>query len=576
MRKGLVLALVLSLLPFAAQADSKPFLDLDFEMPECAGGWYPDWSVIFDWGFDEAVRVSGRQSLKIQVAPNAVPFPYGSVVRNMPASEVAGKRVRLSGFLRTEDVGDYASIWFASLNAGGGFSYVDLSGQAIRGTTPWTRYSMEIDIPASAQNIIFGPEVSGGGTAWFDGLELEIDGKKWADGGAPPLLSPSPGHIDWLRRTAIPFDTQRAGNGFADLQPLKSVIGDARIVSLGEATHGTREFFEMKHRLLEFLATEMGFKYFSIEAYMPEAQKINEYVLTGQGDPVALLKGLRFWTWNTQEVLDMILWMRAFNASGRGPVQFTGFDMQSTRLAVPNVRAFLLKADAAYLPVANSAFARIAAAERRGSATAEDVAAARGVVDHMTARREAYLQGYSREEVDWAIQNARIVVQKAEDLAGITGRDESMAKNVEWLVDQAPAGSKFVLWAHNGHVNRKPDWMGHYLDQRFGDDMYVLGFAFREGSYNAVGPFGLGSNAEPPPPQGSLETFLQAPGIPRFILDLRNLNEDAPMIWLRKPRPLRSIGAVAQRCSFGINPTMDEYDGLIWIETSTPSTLLPF
>lgn len=167
------------------------------------------------------------------------------------------------------------------------------------------------------------------------------------------------------------------------------------------------------------------------------------------------------------------------------------------------------------------------------------------------------------------------MVQKAEELAEITGRDESMAKNVEWLVDQAPAGSKFVLWAHNGHVNRKPGWMGHYLGQRFGDDMYVLGFAFREGSYNATGPLRLGSNVEPPPPQGSLETFLQAPGIPRFILDLRNLDEDAPMIWLQKPRPLRSIGAAAQRCSFGINPTMDEYDGLIWIETSTPSRLLP-
>lgn len=575
MRKSLVLALVLSLLPMAVHADRKPFLDLDFEMPECAGGWYPDWSVFFDWRLDDTVHASGRQSLRIQVEPDGIPFPYGSVVRNMPASEVAGKRVRLSGLIRTEDVSDYASFWFASRNAGGGFSYVDLAAREIRGTTPWTRYSLEIDVPASSQAIIFGPEVSGSGAAWFDDLELEIDGKKWRDGGTPHLPTPSPGHIDWLRRNAIPFATQRPGNGFADLQPLKSVLGDARIVSLGEATHGTREFFEMKHRLLEFLATEMGFKYFSIEAYMPEAQKINEYVLTGQGDPAALLRGLRFWTWNTQEVLDMILWMRAFNASGRGPVQFTGFDMQSIQLAVPNARAFLVKADPTYVPAANAAFARVAAAQRRGAATAEDVAAARGVIDHMTARREAYLQGYSREEVDWAIQNARIVVQKAEELAEITGRDESMAKNVEWLVDQAPAGSKFVLWAHNGHVNRKPGWMGHYLDQRFGDDMYVLGFAFREGSYNAFGPLGLSSNLEPPPPLGSLETLLQTAGLPRFILDLRNLEDDAPMIWLQKPRPLRSIGAFAQRCSFGANSAIEEYDGLIWIETSTPSRLLP-
>ena len=89
----------------------------------------------------------------------------------------------------------------------------------------------------------------------------------------------------------IPFDTAEAGHGFADLQPLKAVIGDARIVALGEGTHGTREFFRMKHRLTEFLAAEMGFTLFAIEANMPEAYRINEYVLTGKGDPKELLRG---------------------------------------------------------------------------------------------------------------------------------------------------------------------------------------------------------------------------------------------------------------------------------------------
>lgn len=574
--RRIFIAFLLLLLPALAQAESNPFLDLDFEAPECTSGWYPDWSVEFEAKIDSAVHSSGRQSLRLDVQPDAIPIPYGSVAREMETSAVVGKRVRLSGYIRTEGVDGYAGLWYASLNKGGGFSVAEMSAQEVGGTTPWTRYTIELDVPVNAQTIIFGTELFGGGTAWFDGLELEIDGRKWVDGAPPHLLEPTPGHIDWLRRTAIPFDTQLAGNGFADLQPLKGILGDSRIVSIGEATHGTREFFEMKHRLLEFLATEMGFNYFSIEAYMPESERINQYVLTGQGDPAALLKGLQFWTWNTQEVLDMILWMRAFNASGRGPVQFTGFDMQSIQLAVPNVRAFLVQADPEYVAVANSAFARAAAAERRRSATAADVAAAQGVVDHMTARRDAYLQGYASKEVEWAIQNARIVVQRMESLAGITTRDQSMAKNVEWIVDQAPAGSKFVLWAHNGHVNKTPDWMGDYLVQRFGDDMYVLGFAFSEGRYNAVGPTGLKAHVEPPPVVGSLETLLQAPGMPRFILDLRNLGEDAPMAWFKKPQNMRSIGAVAQKCSYVSTVANRDFDGLIWIDISTPSTLLPF
>ena len=153
---------------------------------------------------------------------------------------------------------------------------------------------------------------------------------------------------EWVRSTAIPLRTVEAGHGFADLQPLKPVVGNARIVSLGEATHGTREFFQLKHRLLEFLATEMGFTIFSIEANLPEAYRLNDYVLRGVGDPRQLLRGMYFWTWDTEEVLDMILWMRAFNASGRGRVQFTGFDMQTPTVAMEIVNAFVTRYDAPY------------------------------------------------------------------------------------------------------------------------------------------------------------------------------------------------------------------------------------
>src|SRR6267143_5826196 len=75
----------------------------------------------------------------------------------------------------------------------------------------------------------------------------------------------------WIRANAIPLKTVQAGNGFADMEPLTKIVGNARIVALGEATHGTREFFQLKHRMVEFLANQMGFTIFSIEANMPEA-----------------------------------------------------------------------------------------------------------------------------------------------------------------------------------------------------------------------------------------------------------------------------------------------------------------
>ena len=148
----------------------------------------------------------------------------------------------------------------------------------------------------------------------------------------------------WLKNHYTKIKTIKAGESFEDLQPLKAMIGEARIVGLGENTHGSREVFMMKHRLVEFLATEMGFNIFAIEANMPEAYKLNDYVLNNNdyvlnndGYPKSLLKGMYFWTWNTQEVLDLINWMRQFNSKGVAKIQFTGFDMQYYMGALQNI-----------------------------------------------------------------------------------------------------------------------------------------------------------------------------------------------------------------------------------------------
>ena len=81
---------------------------------------------------------------------------------------------------------------------------------------------------------------------------------------------------------------------------------------------------------------------------MPESYRVNDFVLTGEGDPARLLKGMYFWTWNTEEVLDMIHWMREFNRSGQGRLEFTGFDMQTPTVAEGIVRQFVRTHDSAY------------------------------------------------------------------------------------------------------------------------------------------------------------------------------------------------------------------------------------
>src|ERR1700693_5949410 len=107
----------------------------------------------------------------------------------------------------------------------------------------------------------------------------------------------------WITQHAVPLKTVDPQAPLDDLQPLRQIIGTASIVGLGEATHGSHEFFSMKHRLLEFLVEKMGFTMFAMEGSWSAGEQINRYVEQGQGDAAKVLQQFHFWTWNTQEVL---------------------------------------------------------------------------------------------------------------------------------------------------------------------------------------------------------------------------------------------------------------------------------
>ena len=540
---------------------------------------------------------------------------------------------------------------------------------------------------------------------------------------------------DWIRARAIPLQTVEAGHGFDDLQPLTKVVGDARIVSLGEATHGTREFFQLKHRLLEFLASQKGFTIFSIEANMPEAYRLNDFVLNGKGDPKQLLKGMYFWTWDTEEVLDMILWMREFNRSGKGRVEFTGFDMQTPDVAMDAVKSFASLHDRAYATALDSIYQGVAQTKNmeqsrpaiatatfplqlaagkhitysgyiktdavtqgfaglwwrvdgeggkmlafdnmqnrgvtgttpwtrceisldvpsnavninfgvihvgkgaawfdslevlvdgkpfvdrspfdldfesgklngfhnRGNIALDKSVAHTGkqslrsshespdeaggklaahtlavkyqsVVEHLEHSRPEFLRaGLQAEDVDWIIQNAKIVVQYAQLQSGEQSRDQSMAENVEWIADHNP-GAKLVLWAHNGHVAYTAGYgtMGSYLHKKFGKQLVTFGFSFNQGSFRAVETGkSLHDFTVGPAPEGSLDRTLASAGIPLLALDLRQLPLNGPVAqWFAEPHPSRSIGALygggqPESWSMSTQRWPEAYDAILFVE----------
>lgn len=406
--------------------------------------------------------------------------------------------------------------------------------------------------------------------------------------------------IAGLQNHAIPFTTTLPGSSFDDLLPLKQLIGDARIVALGEATHGTREFFLIKHRLLEFLVKEMDFNVFAIEASWAEANLINEYVHTGKGDPAQLLAGLHFWTWNTQEVLDMILWMRAHNQApgGASPVSFRGFDMQYSRMAIDNVISYLhdvaleaeQKAKMLYAPFQQYADDQEGYNELPLKTKSQCRSNLQCVYDLLLQHRTIYEGVSSSEMFAHALQSARIVLQAEnfftsnEDWA----RDLYMDENVSWLLEQAGSKAKMVLWAHNAHISknsRSGESMGVHLHKRHIDAMVAFGFSFYQGSLNAISfqrasRGMLISHEVPPPPEESYEHTWGVLGLPQFFLDLRNVRAGSTAAdWLAGPRLCRSIGAAYEAAHpenyFEEINLSEEYDVVIHLQDTTPSMLLP-
>lgn len=226
---------------------------------------------------------------------------------------------------------------------------------------------------------------------------LLLDGFAQTAASPPGLVSTGESAFtDWARHSAVPLKTILPDDDFSDMKRVGNIVGNARIVGLGEATRGTSEFFQMKDRMVRYLATQKGFTIFAIEANMPEAYHLDDYVLNGTGDARTLLRGMYFWTWNTQEVLDMILWMRQYNQSGKGRIEFTGFDMQTPTLSLENVRQFVEKYDPEYLPTLAANYKEVEKTQPGeeppfGSATAQ-------LPVSVAAGHSVHLSGYIKTE----------------------------------------------------------------------------------------------------------------------------------------------------------------------------------
>jgi len=601
--------------------------------------WFGSAPGQFEAGLDSDIRRGGRTSAYIRTLTRKVfGDQFGVLTQTVRADAYRGTRVRLSGWLRTSGLtGDGAGLWFRS-DGVGPQPFDNMGVRRLTGTGDWREVSIVADIPDDAVGMAFGVIMVSPGIVWADDLRLEIVDTSIPTTAAPlqstqtdtavinrtydrTSLQPrnldfegvffpasNPETVSWLKNASFVFATDDPAVPTSDLDPLRTMIGGASIVALGEATHGTREFFRMKHRMLEWLVRNMGFNYFGMEATLPEAVNVNHYVQTGEGNAARLLSQLRFWTWNTREVLDMIEWMRSWNAAGNLPkVHFVGFDMQLAGSAIDSVTSFVRYMDQQAGEAVNQSYSCLnqyrdppGSPNPRPDHYAAQTPAFKDAcrasirqVDTLLAHREAEWASEGREKLLIVRRLARVINQWEELFNGSQStsatnlRDRSMAENVVWWNETFAPGSKMVLWAHNAHIARVRNWMGDHLARHYGHSYLNVAQTFGTGDFNAVRlvptDTSLRSNSITGYRDESIESVFLGTGMPRLIFDARRVRNasTAAVEPLTLPLSIRLIGAL-------YNPALspiayqaplilkNDYDLIVWFESTTASSLLPF
>jgi erythromycin esterase len=172
---------------------------------------------------------------------------------------------------------------------------------------------------------------------------------------------------------------------------------------------------------------------------------------------------------------------------------------------------------------------------------------------------------------------------EARNVTASNMRDQAMAENAGWVRDQAGPNGRIVLWAHNGHINSVPEYMGGYLRARYGADYVNVGFLFGEGSFNAVGLSGEGLKQWRTTliPSNSIEAIFAGTNKSALMFNTHLIpSGGAPSTPLAGPIPMRSIGSAfgagADASFFGPVTFPSTFDVLIYLQATTATTLLPF
>ena len=352
-----------------------------------------------------------------------------------------------------------------------------------------------------------------------------------------------------------------------DYDPLLDMIGDARFVLLGEATHGTHEFYSVRSDITKLLIKQKGFNGMAVEADWPDAYQINRFIqhVGRQVEAIEALSGFkRFptWMWRNADILDLIGWLREENDRHhkKAPkIGFYGLDLYSLFGSIAAVLNYLERVDP---PSVERARARYSCFDHYGENTqAYGYAAGFGISESCEREVSAQLEELRQraaeyasrdgqiaaDEFFYAEQNARLIRNAEEyyrtmfhgQVESWNLRDRHMAETFTALVshlERQVQRPKLVVWAHNSHLgDARATAMGEHgevnlgqlLREKYADDAVLVGFTTHHGTVTAASDWDGPAERKRVRPalKGSFEALFHEVDLPRFLLTMREDHE---------------------------------------------------
>jgi len=389
-----------------------------------------------------------------------------------------------------------------------------------------------------------------------------------------------------------------------NLDPLLERIGDATVVLIGEASHGTSEFYKMRSRITSELITRKNFRFVAIEGDWPDAARIDHFVRHFDTPPAEWTAFARFptWMWRNNDVREFVDWLRIHN-SDKHPKQriaFHGLDLYSMYSSIRSVLRYLDEVDPATAALARhrygcltpwqsdpATYGRAALTGTYRSCEADVV----GMLHELSTKQGQYALHDGERYLD-AVQNARLIANAERyyrvmyygSRASWNLRDEYMFETLNSLREYYRPNKKAVVWAHNSHVGnavatemsaRGESNIGQLCREKFGDAAFSIGFGTHSGTVAASSdwdsPMEVKKVRASHP--DSYEHMFHSVGIPAFLLRLRDLDAESRKA-LSRARLQRAIGVIyrpeTELASHYFQASLPrQFDEYIWFDKTT-------